>query len=639
MFAHISRLLLDPEHTPTGTESDALVNALAPLMSGIAVQKRKALAERVDVAEHPPRRLLGMLARDDIQVARVLLEANPSISQADLVEISRSTTQDHRLIIAERQDLTATVTDVLIESGDAAVIDVLVRNQRAAFSLEALARLAADFAELGSVATFLEQTLGQKVQDIKSAALVETAPKPVLRAVKTIPPAKPTPVDESPPAKDAAVAARPRQKTENERTVSGKPVKLDGPQHHIEKIVVSVGTETAPLPAAMSSAGQAEDFTRAMADWSWETDPFGRISGLSERAENAFGPVADRATGRFLEELGAFRAAGDGRRGAPDAMRRRVPFRGAKYEARAGDGGVTWWRISGVPRFELHNGKFLGYRGTAVETTVEHTLEEQAARKYEHLLASKQQLQSRSDRITRELAESLCAGSERAERLASVSHEFRTPLNAIIGFSDVIANCAAGTIEEKYTASARTICDAAWSLHSFVNDLLDSARIEAGSLEVERTVVDVHAVVCEVVSGAKKAAGEAEMSIRLKPVSADLRVAGDPNRIKQALGKMLDYAITQSAPKSSITAEACARGASVVSVELHCNGIVSPSGNPEDMFARIVPGENSKVDMPRIAPGFSLSFARELARLMGGDVTAASEPSGTRLRLNLPATL
>ncbi len=647
LFAHIVGQLLDADEPPSDSDCEKLIDALGLVLPAMDIAKRKAFAERINQIDQPPRRLIGMLARDDIEVASVLLGNNHRIRRSDLRTIAQTGTHSHRLVMAERDDLPAQVTDALIEYGDERVIHALTRNPKAAFSLKSLARLAANYRHIESVEAFLDQTLGPK----------EGAPQPVA----TDPPPIPVPDFQAPPVpapdrraapapapasqqipQPAATVPRPKPAPTPPAAAQSPPPRAQGKRRRAENIVRIRIEEIAPPPEAdraLEITGETEragDFSRAAADWTWETDRDGRFTTLSDRAVEAFGLPPASIAGKSFADFGEISRESNRWHDAAGAIARRSSFRDATFSARPRGGGRTMWSVSGVPTFARQDGRFLGYRGTAIETTVEHLDRELADKARQQLADTRAELERAGAEPAAGLRPAVDSDAGGVERLAGLSHELRTPLNAIIGFSDLIATRTRDTDEARYSEPAAAIRDAAWGLNSFVTDLLDGARIEAGTLELDRRPVLIHEAVSAAIAAADEEAATRNIEIRHSPVSADLLVEGDVDRIEQVLGKMLRYAATQSRPGGIVSLDARPAGVSAVWIDIGCDAPGPASADPEDVFQKVEQSSTIEQDMPKIAPGFALSFARQLARLMAGDLTVSLLEPGIRLRLQLP---
>ncbi len=111
-------------------------DVLERLAADIEVDARAQLAARLAAMEQAPPRLVRALAFDDaIDVAAPVLARSPQLSDEDLAENARSKSQRHLYAIAQRLTLTESVTDVLVERGDASVVRKVARNKGARFSL------------------------------------------------------------------------------------------------------------------------------------------------------------------------------------------------------------------------------------------------------------------------------------------------------------------------------------------------------------------------------------------------------------------------------------------------------------------------------------------------------------------------
>lgn len=119
--------------------SDLLVEMLreaAPL-------ERERVSRRLSSLSEIPVRMLRLLLRDEITVARHLLETDTCLSDADLIDCAREAETEHRMMIARRRHLSEMVVEAMIQSGEPAVIELLLRNPGAVFSAGAIDALVA----------------------------------------------------------------------------------------------------------------------------------------------------------------------------------------------------------------------------------------------------------------------------------------------------------------------------------------------------------------------------------------------------------------------------------------------------------------------------------------------------------------
>jgi signal transduction histidine kinase len=134
--------------------------------------------------------------------------------------------------------------------------------------------------------------------------------------------------------------------------------------------------------------------------------------------------------------------------------------------------------------------------------------------------------------------------SSRLDFLAKVSHEVRTPLNSIIGFTELMLQERFGTIgNARYRGYVEDIHQSGLYALSLLNDLLDISKIEAGKFELNFTAVDVSELVEECASSMQPLAKRARIVLRTS-LAPDLpTVVADPRRLKQILLNLLTNAI------------------------------------------------------------------------------------------------
>jgi signal transduction histidine kinase len=134
--------------------------------------------------------------------------------------------------------------------------------------------------------------------------------------------------------------------------------------------------------------------------------------------------------------------------------------------------------------------------------------------------------------------------SGRLDFLAKVSHEVRTPLNSIIGFTELMLQERFGPIGNKrYTGYVEDIHQSGLYALSLLNDLLDISKIEAGKFELNFTAVDVPEIVEDCAASLQPLAKRARILLRTS-LASDLPTAvADPRRLKQILLNLLTNAI------------------------------------------------------------------------------------------------
>lgn len=138
LFENIADLFLSSEGRLTERERALMTDILGKLIDEVEAEVRRTLAERMAVLPWAPRDLVLRLAEDEAVVARPLLLHSTVLKDADLIDLVRQRSQEHRLAIAMRSGIGAAVSDALIEAREEDVIEALIRNQDAHLSRQAI---------------------------------------------------------------------------------------------------------------------------------------------------------------------------------------------------------------------------------------------------------------------------------------------------------------------------------------------------------------------------------------------------------------------------------------------------------------------------------------------------------------------
>jgi signal transduction histidine kinase len=217
----------------------------------------------------------------------------------------------------------------------------------------------------------------------------------------------------------------------------------------------------------------------------------------------------------------------------------------------------------------------------------------------------------------------------RKEFVANASHELRTPLFSIGGFLELLADEELD--EETRRGFIETMQGQVQRLAKLSTDLLDLSRVDAGQLRVVREPVDLGAVVQMLATEIEHLAASTGHTLETV-VDGDVWCRGDDARILQIGRALAANALTHTPAGTRVTLRARqADGRTELVVEDDGPGI--PVGQREAVFGRFYRVEGGKAS----GSGLGLSIARELARLMGGDVRLASVTSPTRFVVDLPA--
>lgn len=141
LVKRLSDVICIPESQLTPTERHMAGDILVEILREADVTLRESVAKRLVMLNEAPRTILIILAKDDIQVARHILENSRSLTDSDLIQIARKVPKAHRLVIAQRRKISDSVADVLVEFMEEDVVEKLLANRGAHFSETALQRI------------------------------------------------------------------------------------------------------------------------------------------------------------------------------------------------------------------------------------------------------------------------------------------------------------------------------------------------------------------------------------------------------------------------------------------------------------------------------------------------------------------
>ena len=220
--------------------------------------------------------------------------------------------------------------------------------------------------------------------------------------------------------------------------------------------------------------------------------------------------------------------------------------------------------------------------------------------------------------------------------VANVSHDLKTPLTAISGWSQALLDGTAGTPDEQRRA-AETIFDEAGRMSRLVNDLLDLARLESGQFQLTQRFLDVGQVMADVERGLLPRARDREIDLSLD-LSPTPPVLGDRDRLVQVFTNLADNALTYTPSGGRV-------GLAVRAVDGAVEGVVSDTGpgiSEEELprvFERFYRLEKSRTrgEDSRRGSGLGLAIVNELVHAHGGRVSVSSRVGqGTTFVVSLP---
>jgi PAS domain S-box-containing protein len=281
----------------------------------------------------------------------------------------------------------------------------------------------------------------------------------------------------------------------------------------------------------------------------------------------------------------------------------RTPFE-MEYRLRRYDGEFRWILDRGTPLFE--GDQFHGFIGSCIDISERKEVERDQD---ETLL---------SEHLAREEAERTARYKD--EFLATLSHELRTSLNAILGWTHLLS---LSREPARVSEAVEVIRRNAKAQAELVNDLLEVSQARSGKIRLEYQLVDLAEVVRNAAASARPTASVKGITLHVNIAGGDLAVAGDSHRLQQVVGNLLSNALkfTPGGGTVSLT----------VTVDEHaCHIFVRDTGvgiGPEflphvfDPFRQ----EDSSTTRRQTGLGIGLALVKNLVLLHGGTVLAESE--------------
>jgi signal transduction histidine kinase len=255
------------------------------------------------------------------------------------------------------------------------------------------------------------------------------------------------------------------------------------------------------------------------------------------------------------------------------------------------------------------------------------------------------------DRIAARTAALEQANRAKNQFLANMSHEIRTPMTAVLGFADLLAESleCCGICPEHHECTVRqenrehigAICSSGRHLLGIINDILDLSKVEAGKMPMDIQPCNVAAVVSDVAAMMRMRADASGLQLVTEyPTALPETILTDEARVKQALVNLAGNAV-KFTHDGSVTIRPRfvphgRNGEPALTFEVVDTGIGIPAEAMERLFA---PFEQADASTSRKfgGTGLGLAISRRIADLLGGRLSAESEPgSGSTFRLTVP---
>jgi len=245
--------------------------------------------------------------------------------------------------------------------------------------------------------------------------------------------------------------------------------------------------------------------------------------------------------------------------------------------------------------------------------------------------------------VLRDLGDTADVARRRAEFAQVMSHELRTPLTSIAGALDIVLSGYAGPLSDRQLRYVDMARQAATRMNQLVDQLLDLARAQAGTITVAAAPVQLDRLAREVIERYRSAAAAKQLTIVLGSSAEDISIVGDPERLAQVLGNLLTNAIRFAPSGGTIDVQVFGPPLTedAVGVSVHNAGEPIPFEDRERIF------EPFSASSRRVGgTALGLSISRTIIEAHGGRIWVESanpdssrpEAAGTKFVFTLPVS-
>ena len=369
----------------------------------------------------------------------------------------------------------------------------------------------------------------------------------------------------------------------------------------------------------------------------FQTDGRGRLLGLNKAMAQMLGyerPAQALAASRNLRRLVQLEP-GELRRVLRALMRHRL-LQQVPMLVGTHDGRQLWIELSAhiVPGAQ---GQEARIEGMISDITQRRLAEQELTRHRDHL---EELVEARTMELSQAKIRAEAANQSKSRFLATMSHEFRTPLNAILGFAQLLQMDE--RLDDGQRGKINLVRDSGEHLLALITDLLDMASIEAGKVRLQPATVDLRALLEVACDAIRLRVAEKRLAFQVHiDENLPLRVRVDGQRLRQVLLNLLSNAVKfTDHGRLSLVAELVAQTPSSATVRIE----VSDSGigmNAAQVGRLFQPFEQVAEDARRAGgAGLGLSISQQLVRLMGSRIEVHSEPGvGSRFWFDLELPL
>ena len=224
---------------------------------------------------------------------------------------------------------------------------------------------------------------------------------------------------------------------------------------------------------------------------------------------------------------------------------------------------------------------------------------------------------------------------QREDFFATVSHEPRTPLTAVIAFTDILTRNRAGTLTNVQLEHLDAIKRNSRNLNALVEDMLDFSQLSTDRLKLEKSEFEIHSLLESVVESLEPTASQRKQSLIIKPHATPIWITADHGRINQIISNLITKSCKYSPASTRITLEVEVQDQKAI-VTIADQGFGISENDLGEIFSSFF--RASQIAIRREGgTGLGLAISKTLADLHGGSIQATSKlGEGTKMTVTLP---
>jgi len=284
---------------------------------------------------------------------------------------------------------------------------------------------------------------------------------------------------------------------------------------------------------------------------------------------------------------------------------------------------------------------------SAIKTGDEY---EKLANAFNHMLDGLQAAQEKLRKANIQLDAKIAELSERnielfkanklkSEFLANISHEFRTPLNAILGFAEILREKPDILTKDKAQRYAENIITGGKRLLNMINDLLDLAKTEAGKMELHIEKTSVPKLCKSVIAAFSALTKKKKIKVKFSGDTNIPMLSTDAGKIEQILYNFMSNAVKFTPPAGRIEIKASMPDEKTVRIAVTDSGCGISEADREKIFEKFRQA-NGTITRKTTGSGLGLAISNELAAMLAGSIGMQSQPgTGSTFWLDIPTTI